>query len=145
MTTLTELRGMARSRDAVEALSQHVERFGRETGISASFEASDNIELNPLAEVTVFRLVQECLGNIQKHAEASEVEVRLSTTASGLDVTVRDDGRGFDPEVPSGVTKRGMGLTNMRERADILNARLSIQSRPGDGCRVHLSIPLREA
>ena len=129
----------------VEALSQHVERFGRETGTSASFEASDNIELNPLAEVTVFRLVQECLGNIQKHAEASEVEVRLSTTASGLDVTVRDDGRGFDPEVPSGVTKRGMGLTNMRERADILNARLSIQSRPGDGCHVHLSIPLREA
>lgn len=80
---------------------------------------------------------------ITRHS--SEVEVRLSTTASGLDVTVRDDGRGFDPEVPSGVTKRGMGLTNMRERADILNARLSIQSRPGDGCRVHLSIPLREA
>ncbi len=130
----------------VEALSQHVERFGRETGTSASFNASDNIDLSPLAEVTVFRLVQECLGNIQKHAEASEVDVRLQTTDRGLEVTVRDDGNGFDPaEVISDATEQGMGLSNMRERAEILNARLSVESRPGNGCHIRLSIPLKEA
>ena len=130
----------------VEALGQHVERFSRETGTSASFSASDNIDLNPLAEVTVFRLVQECLGNIQRHAEASQVEVTLRTTAHGLEVTVGDDGRGFDPaEVASDATNQGMGLINMRERAEILNARLSVESRPGNGCHIRLSIPLKEA
>ena len=102
--------------------------------------------MNPLAEVTVFRLVQECLGNIQRHAEASQVEVTLRTTPHGLDVTVRDDGRGFDPaEVASDATKQGMGLINMRERAEILDARLSVESRPGNGCHIRLSIPLKEA
>ena len=96
----------------VEALNQHVERFCRETGTSASFNASDNIDLNPLAEVTVFRLIQECLGNIQKHAEATQVDVRLQTTSHGLEVTVGDDGRGFDPtEVASDAAKQGMGLS----------------------------------
>ncbi len=127
-------------------MGQYVERFCRETGTSASFNASDNIDLNPLAEVTVFRLVQECLGNIQRHAEASQVEVRLQTTAQRLEVTVMDDGRGFNPaEVASDATKRGMGLINMRERAEILNARLSVDSRPGNGCHIRLSIPLQEA
>ena len=128
----------------VEALNQHVEKFGRETGTSASFNASDNIDLNPLAEVTVFRLVQECLGNIQKHAEATEVDVKLQTTDNRLEVTVRDDGRGFDPaEVASDATNPGMGLINMRERADILNGRLSVESRPGNGCHIRLSILLK--
>ena len=130
----------------VEALNQHVDRFSRETGTSASFSASDNIDLNPLAEVTVFRLVQECLGNVQRHAEASQVEVRLLTTAHKLEVTVGDDGRGFDPaEIASDARKEGMGLINMRERAEILNARLSVESRPGNGCHIRLSIPLKEA
>ncbi len=94
----------------------------------------------------MFRLVQECLGNIQRHAEASEVEVRLQTTGNWLEVTVGDDGRGFDAaEVASDATKQGMGLINMRERAEILNARLSVESRPGNGCHIRLSIPLKEA
>ena len=65
------------------ALSQHVDTFGQETGISATFSTSGDIALNPLGDVTVFRVVQECLVNVQKHADADQVEVRVQPTDSG--------------------------------------------------------------
>ncbi len=129
----------------IGALTQHVERFQQDTGISASFSAAGDIALNPLAEVTVYRVVQECLGNVQKHAAASGVDIRLQATDSGLEVTVKDDGRGFDPQaVASHTAKQGMGLMSMRERAELLGGSLSVQSSPGAGCQVVLQIPLEE-
>ena len=127
------------------AVEQHVARFSQEAGISASFGKSGDATLNPFAEVTVFRTVQECLTNVQKHANASQVEVRLQTLDSDLKATVKDNGRGFGPHgVSSGSGGIGMGLLSMRERAELLGGSLSVESVPGGGCEVVLFIPLTE-
>ena len=127
------------------AVEQHVARFSQEAGIPAYFSKSGEVDLNPFAEVTVFRVVQECLTNVQKPANAGRVEVRLQAVDSGLRTTVRDDGRGFDPRAAaSGSAGNGMGLLGMRERAELLGGGLSIESVPNGGCEVVLYIPLME-
>ena len=127
------------------AVSQHVARFSQEAGIPASFSESGEVTLNPFAEVTVFRVVQECLTNVQKHANAGRVEVRLQAVDSWLKATVKDDGRGFDPPAAaSSSAGNGKGLLSMRERAELLGGGLSIQSVPNGGCEVVLYIPLTE-
>ena len=69
----------------VGAVEQQVSRFSHESGIAASFTNSAEVTLNPFAEVTVFRIVQECLTNAQKHANASEVAVRLQASGKRLE------------------------------------------------------------
>ena len=129
----------------VGALEHQMGRVGHDSGVGVSFDHSGEGDLNPLAEVTVFRVVQECLSNIQAHADARQVEVALGITESGLEVSVEDDGRGFDPAntTPNGFGK-GLGLLSMQERAERLGGRLTVESSPGDGCRVLLYIPLGE-
>ena len=129
----------------IGAVEQHVAGFSRESGIPSSFIRSGEPALNPFAEVTVFRVIQECLTNVQKHANASQVEVRLQTLDGGLRAMVKDDGRGFDPTVVAyGSAGEGMGLLNMRERAELLGGGLSIERGPSGGCEVILHIPLTE-
>lgn len=127
------------------AVEQQVGLFGQDTGIQASFAMSGEVGLNPFAEVTVFRVVQECLTNVQKHANASRVDVRFQAVDGGLEVTVSDDGRGFDAgEAASGTAERGMGLVSMRERAELLGGSLRIESNPESGSRVVMYIPTQE-
>ena len=129
----------------VGALDQYVERFAHETGIEAGFSASGDIDINPLADVTVLRVVQECLSNVQTHAGAGRVEVSLAAGATELEIKVEDDGQGFDPEMTGPDARgRGVGLLSMSERAELLGGSLSIDSGPGRGCRVVLSVPMRE-
>ena len=130
----------------LEALRQHVDRFGQETGMSVSFTTSGDLALNPLAEVTVLRIVQESLGNIQKHADATQVEVDLKVKDSRLEASITDNGRGFNPgETALTATEVGLGLVSMRERAELLGGSLLVESSPGKGCRVRLQLPLEEA
>ena len=128
------------------AIEQEVARFGHESGIQASFSKSSDTSMNAFAEVTVFRVVQECLTNVQKHANASQVEVSIQAADGGLSATIRDDGAGFDAgdsgHWPMNI---GMGLLSMQERAELLGGSLSVQSSPGTGCRVILHIPSEEA
>lgn len=123
-------------------LKQHVERFGQESGIETSLSVSGDMGLTPLAEVTVLRVIQECLSNVRQHAAASVVEIRLEGRERGVVATVADNGRGFDAG-GAGVRAmdNGVGLISMRERADLLGGSLSVQSHPGAGCRVVLHIP----
>ena len=129
----------------VSAAKQQVERFGHETGVEASFGTSGDVALEPFAELTAFRVVQECLSNVHKHADAAQVEVKLQGTHAGMEVTVQDDGRGFDPNgvAPSSIVE-GVGLHSMRERAELLGGSLLVESSPGSGCRVILRIPARK-
>ena len=129
----------------IGAIEQQVSRFGHESGIAASFSESGAVTLNPFAEVTVFRVVQECLTNTQKHANASEVAVRLQASGSGLRATIKDNGSGFDTANLSSASKEvGMGLLNMRERAELLGGSLAINSAPNEGCEIALVIPITE-
>ena len=124
------------------AIQQQLERFKNETGAHASLSITEGATVAPAAEVTIYRVVQECLANVLQHAAASEVRVSLDITGRGADVQVLDDGRGFDTasSVPTGAGK-GIGLLSMRERAELLGGSLSVQSSPGSGCQVDLFLP----
>lgn len=129
----------------VGALRQHVEQFGQQNGIEASVSTLDDVLTDPLTEITVFRIVQECLINVQKHANATRVEVSISWKGSSLEVQVRDDGRGFDPtSLAPGTEGTGMGLLSMQERAKLLGGSLSIHSSPDGGCDISLHVPPQE-
>ena len=100
------------------ALRQQVERFSKDTGIQVSFSASGEVALDPLAEVMVVRVVQECLSNVQKHAREAQVEVRLPEVDGGLEVRIADDGRGFDMrKVEPNSVGHSVGFSSMQERA----------------------------
>lgn len=87
------------------------------------------------AELVVYRIAQEALTNVARHADAERVELTLSSRPDGVKLVITDDGRGFDP------TEEGAGIRGMRERAILVAATLTIGPAPGGGTRLQLSIP----
>lgn len=122
-----------------------IESFAAEAGNRAGFEVTVEIELDhALAgdrERAVYRLVQEALNNVVKHADASHVTVTAGTDDGVARIVVEDDGNGFDVSEAS----EGRGLVGMRERVAMLGGELSMASQPGHGSRVEATIPLVEA
>ncbi len=102
------------------------------------------VRLRPQHEIAVYRIVQEALNNVARHAGARAVRVEASFTARALVVRVQDDGKGFTaPKQTSDLASSGhYGLLGMQERAELIGARLSIQSAPGAGATVELQLPL---
>lgn len=132
-------------RAAVEGL---VERTASTQGldvaaeISLSSDAEGAARLAPEVESTAYRIVQEGLTNVAKHAGASAVQVRIAETDGHLELSVRDDGRGFEPSAP----RTGFGLTGMRERVEMLGGTIALESSPaGLGTLVRASLPVRHA
>jgi two-component system NarL family sensor kinase len=125
----------------VPAIRQHCERFGRETGIETELATASELSVPAAAEVTVLRLIQEALVNVQKHAQASRAAVRLERQGEWLLVGVADDGRGLSA---NGGTTAGTGLLSMRERAELLGGTLKLNSRPGGGTDLLARIPVRD-
>jgi signal transduction histidine kinase len=130
------------------ALEAYASRFAEAsklvTRVSADEEAT-RLRLAPAAQAQVFRIVQEALTNVRKHAAASRVTVLLEVRDGALVVQVDDDGRGFDPDHPP--SEEGWphyGLRAMRERAASLDARLEIAPGPETGTRLVLSVPLNQ-
>jgi signal transduction histidine kinase len=102
----------------------------------------DGVRLAPEIESTAYRIVQEGLTNAGKHAGASSVEIRISEGDGAVEVTVRDNGRGFEPSAP----RTGFGLTGMRERVEMLGGKLAVESSAaGLGTLLRASIPVRPA
>ena len=99
------------------------------------------LALAPATEVAVFRVVQEALANVARHSGAHTVEVRLAEDAGMLEVTVRDDGAGFET---GGRRDGSFGLTGMAERARLIGGALEVQSAPGAGTEVRLRLPVSE-
>ena len=89
-------------------------------------------------ETAIYRVVQEALTNVAKHAGASQVAVRIERAYTAIEVEIRDDGRGFDPAAPTG----RLGMRGMRERAEAAGAAFEAQSAPGQGTIVRASMPL---
>src|SRR5262249_32936507 len=97
----------------------------------------------PEAEINLYRVVQEALANIIKHARAAVVEVRVKTDRGQLALCVADDGCGFD--VASLVHQRpntGLGLLGLSERTRILGGQIQVHSQPGQGTRLEITVPL---
>ncbi len=128
------------------ALGQYLEQFGKQTGIQGSINVSGQGLLDPLTEITAFRVVQECLTNVQKHSNASQVEVSLDFKDTGFEARVKDNGKGFDPDVvAAGAGGQGMGLLSMKERVELIQGSLSVNSHPEAGCEITLYAPAKEA
>ena len=124
----------------VEALRKQCEALGFRTGATVTFTPDalpPSDELPPGAQQAVFRIAQEALANVARHARASNVRVQIGSTDDGeLRLIVEDDGAGFDPAAPA----RGMGLSNMRARAAEVGGSIAVESRTG-GTTVRLIIP----
>lgn len=125
-----------------DVLSHCLDEFGQRTTIRTQLLMSGDLAALPAPiQVPVFRIIQEALSNVRKHAQARMVVVELRAAPSVLEVTVRDDGQGFDPAAPVEQGSTNMGLGIMRERVALLGGSLQIESRPGGGTVLHLTLP----
>ena len=123
------------------AIRDHVAEFTKRTGLPVMFTAREVPgTLSPEIATNLFRVMQESLQNVFKHAQATEVTVRLSGSSKGIGLSVRDNGKGFDPESKN-ARVRGLGLVSMQERARGLGGFLRIHSLPRDGTKVCAWIP----
>src|SRR5215210_2484688 len=132
-----------------EALQRLADRWATESGISATVATTGTPHpLSPGIEATLFRVAQEALNNVRKHARgASRVALTLSYLGESVALDARDDGAGFDPAYELGRVRNqdsggGFGLKGMRERVEVVGGTLSIESAPGEGSTLVVELPV---
>ncbi|MFH0913890.1 MAG: ATP-binding protein [Chloroflexota bacterium] len=116
-------------------------------GIRASFKVvGTEKRLAPQLEATIFRVIQEVLGNVVKHSQAKNAWITLHFKRRVIEVRIKDDGVGFDVEeaIASRDRPRGLGLIGMRERVELTNGTISLCSAPGEGTEIRIRIPLEQ-
>jgi signal transduction histidine kinase len=127
----------------IEALKSESERFSRVYPLKLEVEAKEIPENLPRdAALCLFRIAQEGLRNVARHAAASRVELSLRYLGGGLQLAIKDDGVGFDPSTPHNRTT--LGHASMRQRVALLGGTVEIDSRPGRGTTVRAWVPLKE-
>ncbi len=130
------------------ALEKFVNEFGQVNNIEARLDVrGDATHLSPKMETALFRLTQEALNNVRKHARAKHTWVDLEFTTGRVAIQVRDDGRGFEIErVLKDARARGsVGLRQMRERVERAGGTFTLEAAPGQGTRLQMALPMREA
>lgn len=138
---INDLRPIALDAGLRVALERQLHEFSRANGIACQLTiAPDSFEsgLRNEIDIMVFRIVQESLANIARHAKAHNVAVALVLDADGLAITVRDNGIGMPP----GPLRRGRGLLGIEDRLTAAGGKLQIHSEPGEGTQLSLSIPV---
>lgn len=126
-----------------EAIKHEVDRFRQDHGVDASFALyGEKRDIPPETGTALFRICQECLVNIAKHAQATQVEVSLSYDDDEVELAVKDNGIGFQIDPDGKVGKGGYGLISMRERTIGQNGKFEVQSEEGEGTVIRVSIPL---
>lgn len=124
------------------ALHWYAKDFSRRTGIEVEVAGDDTAErLTPELEIALFRIVQEALTNVAKHARATHVEVALDHAEGHCELTVTDDGIGVDPAERSYAHRQGLGMMTMRERTQAVGGRFSVRRAHGGGTQVTITIP----
>jgi len=130
------------------ALRWYVKEYQKKCSIEVEFHASGFKERLPAEmETALYRIVQECLTNTAKHANARRVTIMLKENTEMVYARIVDDGEGFDYEalLKTPIQERGLGLAGMHERAVLLDGTLNIHSVPGQGTTIEVSIPLLSA
>jgi signal transduction histidine kinase len=124
----------------IAAIEMEVEEFEKRTGISCPInQVDEGMEINPEASIALFRILQETLTNIMKHAKASEVTVDIANRKEGVDLVISDNGVGLkevDRQKP-----RSFGLRGIQERVAHFNGKVLISSKPGKGTTVQVHVP----
>ena len=124
------------------ALDWLVQRYGTQTQIRVTFD-HEGLEgrLPPEVETAAFRIVQEALTNVARHAGADSASLAVSRSDNRLQIEVRDDGAGFEADTASSPLS-SVGLATMRDRAEVLDGEFAIESSPGHGTRVSVALPI---
>jgi signal transduction histidine kinase len=125
------------------ALQSLARTLGESGGLTIELEFGSLPELDDDIQTLIFRIAQEALTNVVRHAGASRALLRLIQRAGWLHLTVWDDGKGCDPDTAQ--TAGGSGLGGMRERLQLFGGRFELHSQPGQGCRIHALLPLDAA
>jgi PAS domain S-box-containing protein len=126
-----------------EAFERLFNTFNLEHKLSLSLNFDKTIKIYPVSlelELNLYRILQEQFRNIQKHAAASNIEVDVFRFNKMLLMRISDDGIGFNTEA----TRKGIGLANMKRRAELFSGKFEINSSPGNGCEILINIPLEE-
>jgi signal transduction histidine kinase len=130
------------------ALRWYLDHQAQRVGYTAHLATdTGDVCVGPAIAIAAFRVAQEALTNVARHARARRVNVNLRLRDGALHLVVRDDGDGFNPEaiLRRGVNGEGLGLLGMRERAALLGGQVMIHSAPGRGTEVRLIVPLEQA
>jgi len=125
------------------ALRWYGERFSRQTGLEVKVTAEQpNTRFAPDTEITLFRIAQEAMVNVVKHARAERISIHLESNGATIRMTISDNGAGFDPAAAERPDDGcGWGLISMRERAHSIGGHLRIESSPGNSTKVVVEVP----
>ena len=127
----------------VPAVEWLVSKFTQRSGVACTLLVDEALELPEPYATAVFRIVQESLANVAKHAGASQATVRIEKLPGAITLAVQDNGCGFSPATPR--KPQSLGLLGLRERAHLLKGKIVIESAPGQGTCIRVSIPLAQA
>jgi signal transduction histidine kinase len=127
----------------VVALSNYVRNWSKQFGVRAEFHTSglQKDRLTSEMETVLYRITQEALTNVAKHANAENVDILLERRSDHVSLIVEDDGGGFDVERAFGLSENGFGLISMRERAALVAGTLAVESNLGAGATIAVRIP----
>lgn len=132
----------------VKVISQYCDEFSEKSGIQVDFHSAgvDSTKLDFDMEINLYRLVQEGLTNIIKHADAAYAKIGLVGAFPNIILRIEDDGKGFDVEkrLANASHQKRMGLQSMKQRVRLLGGQMLIQSRPGRGTKLSMKLPYRE-
>lgn len=144
--TIEEIRNLSRSllppalneQSLLESLYQLIEdiRHAKDIDFKVQHEGFDEAQVPDNKQLVIYRIIQEQLNNALKHSEAKMVVIQLAHCGHQVQLTIQDDGVGFDPEQ----IKPGMGLNNIRNRIEVFNGEMEIRSAPGNGCTLEVKI-----
>ena len=129
----------------IKIFANQCEDFSKKTGIKVDFFSAgiENLEFNFNTKINLYRVIQEALNNIRKHAKASHVTIRIVASFPKIILRIKDDGKGFDYEkiLKIVLIEKRMGLRSMQERVNLLNGNIHIQSGPMKGTEIIIEIP----
>jgi two-component system sensor histidine kinase DegS len=125
------------------ALAEYIRGYSNAYDARVAFDSGPLPRLPRESEIVLYRIVQEALQNAHKYARGAQVGIRLAHQAGAVQLSIRDDGPGFDPhEVARRAGRSNWGLMSMSERAELIGARFSVASSPGHGTEVTVSLPI---
>ena len=124
-------------------LRRYCQDFSARTGIETEMTVDADLSLiEPSVQTQIFRMIQESLANVRKHARAKKATVAVRSTGSGLEIAVQDNGNGFDLHAVEDSAREHLGLSIMKERAACLGGTVRITTAPGQGTSVRIEIPI---
>ncbi len=128
----------------IAAIRKEAKDLAKATGVKARVAVSENVgRLAPECEAAIYRVVQEALHNVAKHAQAKTVNIQMVRHEGALRLLIEDDGQGMTK--PSGFTGRSFGLAGMRERIGMLGGTVKVSSAKGSGTKIEVAVPVPQA